>query len=206
MTSEHQQSKKDKKEKPPFELTSKGVIAIRHVRLRFFSLYAPGEFSGKETYNVTCEISQEQLDFLNEQMLNAAKEEWGASKAAKLWDSMNKGASKYVSKTGGASYLQVRASNNAIGKNGEKRPGPRLYTRYKTESKIGGTDEFYAGCYVNLFLTPFAYSNASTGVKFNIQAVQFADDGQRLLGVAVDEDDLDDLSADLTEDSEDLPW
>lgn len=204
MTSENQHNKK---EKPPFELTDKGVIALRRVRLRFFSLYAPGEFSGKETYNVTCEISKEQFDFLNEQMMNAAKEEWGASKAAKLWGSMNKGASEYVPQNGGESYLQVRASNNAVGRNGEKRPGPRLYTRYRTESKIGGADEFYAGCLVNLFLTPWAYSNASTGVKFNILAVQFADDGPKISGATVDEDDLDDLSAELTEDSEDdVPW
>lgn len=182
-------------QKPQFGFTKSGVIVLRHVRVLFFALYKPApDQSGRETYNITCEISPEQLKFLEEEMKKVAQERW-TDRASAMWPKLNKGAREHTPEKG-APYLMIRASNNVVDRKGNPIPAPALYTSKKQKSEIGGPDEIYAGCYVNLYVTPGAYDKGSIGVKFYIRAVHFVEEGPRLGGGSVESDDLDDLADD----------
>lgn len=198
---QHQSSE----QKPQFGHTKSGVIILRHVRVRYFALYNPApDLSGKDKYSITCEISPEQLKFLEEEMKQTAIGKWN-DRAEVLWPKLNKGAKNHIPEKG-ESYLRISASNNTVDRHGNPIAPPKLYTRSKQESKLGGIDEIYAGCYVNLYVTPSAYDQGSSGVKFYIRAVQFVEDGTRIAGSAVETDELDDLSDVEEADPADSSW
>ena len=192
-----------------YGFTKHGVIVLRHVRVRFIALYRPApDFSGKDKYSITCEINEDQLKFLEGEMKKVAEEKW-KDRAKALWPTLNKAAKEHTPKNGGPSYLRVTASNNTEDRRGNPIPPPQLFTHDKKPSKLGGPDEIYAGCYVNLYLAPAAYDQGSTGIKFYIRAVEFVEEGPRLGGSSVETDDLDDLTAteELDQDSdEDVSW
>lgn len=90
--------------------------------------------------------------------------------------------------------LDVKGLKNPLRNNSEvdygyPKDGKFLATKSSVRIPMVGPDKspvepsvFYAGCYVNAHIEAWAYDNASKGISFDIRALQFVKDGERLDG------------------------
>lgn len=84
---------------------------------------------------------------------------------------------------------------------------PQLVDRHRRQVQRDDAEEvFYAGCYVNAVLEPYAYNKAGNqGVSWGLLAIQFDSDGERFGGTGIDVDDyFDDIpDGDAADDGDD---
>lgn len=203
----------EKTEKPQFGKTPKGLIFLRHVRVQpFCAIYRPEvNLSGAEVYTVTCEISEEQLGFLEAEMKKAAESKWKdkAPIVLKKLDNKNKGARMFVVNTTGDEYPGIKASRYAKARNGNAIKAPLVRQRGgKIPSVAGGPDEIYPGCYADLVVEPVAYDfNGVKGIKFDFAGIAFNSEGDRLGGrVYATDDDFEGLGGEPADAIEEGGW
>lgn len=166
--------------KQAYGFTDHGFIYLRNVRVQpFCAITKPApNLSNKDQYTVTCEISEEQFNFLEGEMKKAAERQW-KDKAEATWarlDEKNKGARKFEIGSNGPTYLGVRASRFTIDRNDNPIKPP-----YVRQGR--GNDIIEPGDYVLLCITPVVYDfNGVKGVKFDFAGIIFEKKGQPLGG------------------------
>lgn len=194
------------------------ILFLKNVRVGpFAALYRPApNLSGRDQYSATCIISQEQLDFLEEEMKKAAKALW-KDKAKDIYSKLKpdfKAARVRTDKYLGE-YPSVKVARNAKTEDGKPLPAPILKQKipYKgAPQKLcveGEEGSIYDGCYVTLILEAKAYDYKNTkGVKFDFKGMMFEADGEPFVGSAkVADDDFDDLADEVEDaDPDDTPW
>ena len=166
------------------------TIAIKNARLSFPSLYKKASFDGNEgKYEATFLFPK--TDTATYDALMKVIEDLKSEKKIKV------GADKICIKDGDdveydgyAGMWAVKASNN-------KRPT----TVNRDKTPAAEDDEvFYAGCYVNAIIEPWAQNNQfGKRVNANLLGVQFVKDGEPFGdgGVKVTADDFDDFDDEL---------
>lgn len=172
------------------------LVRINNVRITFPKLF-PGQedsFGGKgDPYFSASFIMPKDhpdLDKLEAAITEAAKQKWPQKfashlKAARAKDKLplHDGDLK-ADKPYGAAYagnFYISARNNA-----KTSPAPTVVNAAaKKLDSANDPQAPYSGCYVNVFLSIYAYQNEGEGIGASIAGVQFASDGERLSGGAV---------------------
>lgn len=170
---------------------------VMRARLHYPNLFTATAYKPdrKPTYSCTLSLENDdpQLKQLKDMIINLLKEEWGEN-AQKVWKKMKLG-NKAVLHSGDEKdevpgfddtvmYFACTAREN-------DRPSVAQRNRKPAYEKDG---LFYPGCYVNVKIRLYTYSNEAKGVGVGLKAVQFVEDGEQLGGSKpVTEDEFPDM-------------
>ena len=176
-------------------------IIIQKARLSYVHVFEPYAFKEGDVPKYLCTLlisknDEAQIAAINEAIEKVKKDDrskrkWGGKIPSKLFLPLQDGDDKADSKPeyAGMYYLSAKS---------DKDRAPRIVDR--RARPIMDQDEVYSGCYANVKVAFFAYSNSgSNGIGVALEAIQKVKDGERLAGgsgldgfedLGDDEDDL----------------
>jgi hypothetical protein len=175
------------------------TIVLRNVRLSYPDLFepVPNQDGTKEEYGASLILDPDDptTQELEDALYQAGVDKWG-----------QKAFDKFLTQ---ASFKRGLRNADDEGKDDPAYEGKMFINVHSTRKPqvvdrkmmpITDPDEVYAGCYVNVSVSPFAYDvDKSKGLSARLGNVQFVRDGERLGGGTTAEDDFTALDDDEDE-------
>jgi len=188
-------------------------VVTPKARLAFPSLWKPRAFRDKPpTFSATLLFDKKtDLKAMQKAVMNAAAEKWGS------WENRPKRNFTVPFHNGDEKSDLAGFEGNIYVKATSKAEKPPAVLSAKKQPLAIDDGSLYSGCYVHavLIAVPWEYEGMKFGVRFNLQAIMKAGDGERFsgarnmadefAGIQV-EDSSDDPSAFISEDSESDPF
>lgn len=178
-------------------------VVLKNVRLSFADIFVPKAFQpGDEPrFSGTSLIPKDdkkQMAAVEAAIQEAAEQKWG-KKGASIVNGIRGNSNKFCFQDGDNKDYDGYQGMMALSAHNKARP--LVIDRDKTPL-TAADGKPYSGCYVNVTLEIFAYTNTGNGIAASLKGIQFVKDGDSFGGgTPASPDDFDDLGVD--EDEED---